>query len=129
LKVSFEVAGMISRREMLAAVLDPFDWASDVTRREWNEEVLGIELAANAKSAADVVFHHANGCFRQAHVLRQDFPIRERHLGGAEDRQASHRYVPFGDKATRLHRHRGEALHAQAFTPAVGRRLDRAVTA
>jgi hypothetical protein len=47
---------MVHRRQMLAPVLQPADRAANMPRRERNQEILGIELAAGAKAAANIVF-------------------------------------------------------------------------
>ena len=64
LQLAVGVAGMIGGGEVLAAILDPLDRPAGEARRERNEEILGIELAARAEAAADVVLHHAYGVLR-----------------------------------------------------------------
>ena len=66
LQLALGVARMIGGEQMLAAVLDPFDRPAGQARGKRNEKILGIELAARAEAAADVVLHHADGAFRQA---------------------------------------------------------------
>ena len=78
LQLALGLAGMVGGEQMLAAVLDPFDRAAGEPRRERDQEILGVELAARAEAAADIVLHHADGAFREAHQLRQHAPIGER---------------------------------------------------
>ena len=104
---------MIARHQVLAAVLDPLDRASDEARRERNQKILRIELAACAKAAAHVVFHHADRRFGQSHHLGKHAPVGERDLGDAGNDEPSVRRVPFGEKAARLHRHRRVPLHTE----------------
>ena len=49
--------------QVLAAVLDPFHRAAELARRERDQEILRIELAAHAEAAADVVLDHGDGVF------------------------------------------------------------------
>ena len=48
------VARMIGGDQMLAAVLDPFHRPLEAHRRDADQDVLGIDLAADAEAAADV---------------------------------------------------------------------------
>ena len=125
LQFAFGVARVVRRDQMLAAVLDPFHRAVELLRRERNQEILGIELAAHAEAAADVGFDHGDGVFRQAHLLRQDAAVVEHHLGQAANGEVAVRRVPFGQQPARLHRHGGEALHREALAAGVGRVAER----
>ena len=87
LDVACRLARMVDRHQMLAAVLGPFHRPADMTRGERNEEILRIKLAARAEAAADVVLHHVDGVFGEAHLLGQDAAVEEQHLGGARDRE------------------------------------------
>ena len=51
---------------MLAPVLQPADRAANMPRRERNQEILGIELAAGAKAAANIVLDQVDLGRRQA---------------------------------------------------------------
>jgi hypothetical protein len=106
---------------MLAAVLDPFDRAPGKSRRKRDQKILGIEFAARAEAAADIVFHHPDRALGQAHLLRQNAPVEKGNLGRAEHDEASARGVPFGEQAARLHGHRGVALDREFFTAHVSR--------
>ena len=70
LEVALDIARVIGRDEMLAPVLDPFHRPADRLRRERDQEILGIELAAHAKAAADVALDHGDGVFRQRQLRR-----------------------------------------------------------
>src|SRR5262249_17899867 len=48
------LARVVGGDEMLAPVLDPFHRPAEPERGEADQDVLGIELAADAKTAADV---------------------------------------------------------------------------
>ena len=61
LDVAIDLARVIGRHQVLAAVLDPFHRAADVAGRERDQEILGIELAAHAEAAADVGLDHVDG--------------------------------------------------------------------
>jgi hypothetical protein len=47
---------MVHRGQVLAPVLDPADRAADMPGGKRDQEILGIELAAGAEAAADIVF-------------------------------------------------------------------------
>ena len=87
----------------------------------------GIELAARAEAAADVVLDHLDGVFRQADLLGEDAAVEERHLGGAGDRQPPRRRVPLGHDAARLHGEAVVAAGAQRLAANVRRVLERGV--
>ncbi len=118
LQLAGDVAGMVGGDEMLPAVLDPFHRTAGQARGERNEEILGVEFAADAEAAADVVFHHADRGFRQSHLLRQDAAVGERHLGRPMNGEPA--VLPFGDKAAQLHRHRRVALHLEPLPAHIG---------
>src|SRR5260370_8003835 len=66
--------------EMLAAILHPFDWASEPARRECAEEILRIKFAPRPETAADVVFHIVDRRLRQLHHGREDTAVEERRV-------------------------------------------------
>ncbi len=113
------------RHQLLAAVLGPFHRTADVARRERNQKILRIELAARAKTAADVVLDHVDGIVGETDLLGQDAAVGEQHLGGARQRQPPARRVPLGKQPARLHGQRGVALRAETFAPRIGRVLER----
>ena len=127
LQLAFGIAGVVGGDQVLAAVLDPFHRAVEPARRERDQEVLRIEFAAHAEAAADVGLDHGDGGLVEAHLLRQDAAVVERHLGDAGDRHVAFGRVPFGEQAARLHGHRGEALHLEALAAGVGRVPERCV--
>ncbi len=110
---------MIGGHEMLAAILDPLDRPAAAASRIRNQEVLGIEFAAGAEAAADVVLDHANGAFRQIHLRGENAPIGKRHLGCTVYGEPLAHRIPFGDEPARLHRHRAMALDTKPFAPDV----------
>ncbi len=98
LQVAFRLARMVHRHQVLAPVLGPLDRTADVARRERNQEILGIELAARTEAAADVVLDHLDGVFGKPDLLGEDAPVEERHLGGARDREPAR--VPHPTRAS-----------------------------
>ena len=50
------LARLIGGHQMFAAVLDPFHRAAEPQRRDANQNVLGIDFATHAKTAADMAF-------------------------------------------------------------------------
>ena len=83
LHVAFRLARVVQAHQVLAPVFGPFHRTAGVARGERNEKVLGIELAARAEAAADVVLHDLDRAFGQAHLLRQDAAVEEQDLGAA----------------------------------------------
>ncbi len=63
LHVALRLARMVHAHEVLAAVLRPLHGPAGVARRERDEEILGIELAARAEAAADIVLHDLDRAF------------------------------------------------------------------
>ena len=120
LEVASVLAGVVHRHQILAAVLDPLHRALDVARRERDEEILRIELAARAVAAADVVLDHLD-------LLDSGRPIcadRMRRLKNgtfAAPEMVSWPFacVPLGHDAARLH---GEAVVAAGARAARGGR-------
>ena len=121
LEVALLLAGVVHRHQVFAAVLDPFHRALDVARRERDQEILGIELAARAVAAADVVLDHLDLLDRQADLRRQDAAVEERHLGRAVDRELAVGVVPRRHDAARLHGQPVVAAGAQLLAADVGR--------
>src|SRR5262245_63167919 len=77
LELTFGIAGMIGGGEVLASILDPFDWPAREARRERDQKIFRVEFATRAEASADVVFHHADRAFGQLHLLRQYPPVEE----------------------------------------------------
>ena len=84
-------------------------------RRERDQEILGIELAAHAEAAADIELDHVDGGLGDAQHGRQRAAVEEQDLGRAEHREPAFRRVPFGDQAARLQRQSGQAVAAKAL--------------
>src|SRR5207237_9612202 len=112
-------ARMIARAEVVAARLDPLHGMAEVPRREGNQEIVGVELAADPERAAGIAFHHADVRFLHAEQRRQDAPAEEWCFRRAPDREPLAR--PFGEHAARLEWHRGVPMHAEALTALVRR--------
>ncbi len=119
LDLAIRLARMVHRRQMLAPVLDPADRAADMPRGERDQIVLGIELAAGAKAAANIVLDQVDLGRRQAQHRRQGIAVEERHLCGAQHRHPALYRIPFGKHAARLHRQRRMALHREPLAPDV----------
>ena len=87
LEIAFGLARMGDRHEMLAPVLDPFHRTAELARRERDQKILRIELAARAEAAADVVLDVVDRLFRQPHHRRHGAAVEERQLGRARHGQ------------------------------------------
>lgn len=121
--IAFGLARVGDRHEMLAPVLDPLDRVTEAARGKRHQEILRVEFAACAKSAADVVFDVVDRGLRQLHHGGQRAAIEERQLGSARHGELG--TVPLGEKPAGLHRERGEALHAKRLPPHVRRIAER----
>ncbi len=121
LELGGKPARVVRGEEMLAPVLDPFDRALQAARRERDEKILGIEFAAHAEAAADIVLDHQDVGRRQAHLARQIFAVQERRLARAGDFQRAGSVVPFREKPARLEHDRAVALHLEFLAAPVGR--------
>ena len=119
LEVAVDLARVIGRHQMLAAILDPFDRAADMAGRERDEEILGIELAAHAEAAADVELDHVDGMLGKPQHGREHATVEEQDLGGAENDELPLRRIPLGDQAAGLQRHRSQAMTAKALAAGV----------
>ena len=60
LHLAIDLARVVGRDQMLAAILDPFHRPADEPRRERDQKILGIELALDAEAAADVDLDHVD---------------------------------------------------------------------
>ena len=77
------LARMVGGHQMLAPVLDPFHRAPEAQRRDADQHVLGIELAAHAEAAADMAFVEMHRRRRAAEHARDRIAVAVRHLGRA----------------------------------------------
>ena len=66
LQLAGGLAGMVGGEEMLSAVFDPLDRPAAETGGKRDEKVFGIEFAACAEAAADVILDHADRAFGQS---------------------------------------------------------------
>ena len=77
------LARMIGGDEMLAPVLDPFHRPAQPHGGDADENVLGIDLAADAEASAHMRLVHVDGRRRQREHAREQVAVAVRHLGGA----------------------------------------------
>ena len=96
---------------MLAAILDPFHRAAQPQRRDADQNVLGIDFAAHAKTAADMAFVQMHARRLAAEHAGERIAVPMRHLGGAVQFENAARDA--GDGAARLHRHAAVAADLQ----------------
>src|ERR1700747_1333632 len=97
LNLAIRLARVIHRGQVLTAVLDPADRATDMPGGKRDEEVLWIELAAGAEAAADIVFNQIDMRGSESKHCGQGIAIKEWHLGGAEHGHSSLRPIPLGE--------------------------------
>ena len=120
LELAVDLARVIGRHQMLAAILDPFDRAADMARRERDEEILGIELAAARRSRRRrrprSCRWHASGSPSMGASMRR---LKNRTLVAPNTDEPLLRRIPFGDLAARLQRQPGQAMTAKALLAGV----------
>src|SRR5205814_2008646 len=95
LDLAVGLARVVAGDEVLAARLDPSHRPAELARRERDEKVVRIELAAHAERAAGVALDHADVGFRHAEERREDPPAEERRFGRAPDGYALFLAIPF----------------------------------
>src|SRR5262249_59984561 len=88
--------------------------------RKWDQEVLGVELAAGAEAAANIALDQIDRGRRQPEHRRHCIAIKERYLRGAENDQSLARGIPFGKQSARFHRQCGIALNLEMLAPDIG---------
>ena len=103
------LARMIGGDQVLAPVLDPFHRPAEPQRRDADQHVLGIELAADAEAAADMALEQVHGRGIAAEHAGDVVAVPVRHLGGAVHLQHVVGGVVARDRAARFHRHAGMA--------------------
>jgi len=87
---------VIDGEEVLASLLYPLDRTAQAPGQIRHEEVLGIELAADAEAAADVRLHEVDLCLIQAQQRGQRAPIEVGDLRRPPHQQALRVAVPLG---------------------------------
>src|SRR5512136_354777 len=100
---------MIGRDQMLASILDPFDWAFELERSGADQNVFRINFSTNAEPAADVTFVELNGSFFPPQHLRDCIAIPVRHLGGTMQLQNIACFIVTCDSTARFERNAGVA--------------------
>ena len=65
LDVAIDLARVVGRHQVLAAILDPLHRPAGETSRERDEKILRIELAAHAEATADIGLQHVDVGSRQ----------------------------------------------------------------
>jgi hypothetical protein len=95
---------LVCGHQMLVTVLDPFDRPPEAQRSGAGQHILGIELAANAETTADMTLVQVNPARRQPEHRLDCLAIEMRHLGGAIHAQDTARFVRHRDRAARFER-------------------------
>ena len=119
LNLAIDLARVVGRNQMLPAILDPFHRPADETRRERDQEFLGIELTLDAEAAADVDLDHVDIGLGHPEHRRQRPAVEEQHFGRAEHRQPFLGGIPFGDLAARLQRQAGQPMTPECLLAGV----------
>lgn len=112
-QLALHLARVVRGHQVLAPVLDPLHRAPERERRERDQQVLRIELAARPEAAADVDLDHRDRIDRALEHRRERAPVPERHLRCAPDLELA--VALEADEAARLHRHRAVALAAEGL--------------
>ena len=107
------LARLVGAHEMLAPILDPFHRTLEAQGGDEDQNVLGVDLAANAETPAHMIFEEVQRCRRAPEHARQRLTVLVRHLGRAMELQHITRAVIAPDGAARLQRHARMAPHLQ----------------
>ena len=110
--------GVVGGHHVLAAVLDPLDRPPQCDRRPRHQEVLGVELSANAEPAADIRLDEPDARLRQAEQIRQDAAVEVGDLRRSPDREHAGVAVVGGHQTAGLQRHAGVPLDREALADA-----------
>ena len=101
------LAALVGAHQVLAAVLDPFHRPVEPHRRDQHQQVLGIELAADAETAADMALVHMQRRRAALEHAAERLAIAVRDLRRAVQLQQILRRVIDADGAASLHGHAG----------------------
>ena len=107
------LAGVVHRHQVLGPVLGPLDGAGQFHGEPRDEEVLGVELAADPEPAARVDRVHADQRLVDAEHVRQQVAVPHRDLGHAEDVQLAPVRGGHGQQAAGLERHAAVAADGE----------------
>ena len=118
---------MIGREEVLAPILDPLHGPVELASQRRDQQVFGIELAANAEAATRIGHLHDHGFLGKAEHGCEHAAVEEWHLGDAEYRDALLGGVPARREPTRLHRNGGVPLHRETLAAHIRRGLERVI--
>src|SRR5262245_64258886 len=97
------LAGMIGGDQVLAPILNQFYRALQPQRRDTDQHVLWVELAAYAESAADMPLVEMHGRWIAAQHAGDLVAVPVQHFGGAMQLQNVAGGVVAADCAARLH--------------------------
>ena len=98
-----EIAAGVIGEEGFRAVVGPFHRTADALRRPEDRGLLGIEIVAQPKAAADVGADEADLLQRQPEAFRQHHARRVDALVAGNQRVGIRRRVVGGDAGARLH--------------------------
>jgi len=98
---------MVGGKQMLAPILDPFDRSAQLHRREADQHILRVELAAHAEAATDMDLVQMQRARAALEHAAQGIAGAVRDLGGTIEPQHVAAGIMDADSAARLHRHGG----------------------
>ena len=119
LEIARDLARMVGRHQMFAAVLDPFHRPLERARNERHQKIFRIKLATHAEPAADFGADQIDLLRRKAEGLGNRGAVVPQHLRRAPHREMAALLVPLGDETTRLHRQRSLAVTAERLAAAI----------
>ena len=119
LQLTGHLARVVGRQQVLAPVFDPFHGKPEPHRGEGDQEVLGIELAANAEAPAHVVLLEVALVLGHLQEGGDGLAVQVRQLGGAVDPELAPAAVEVGHGAAGLHGVAGEAVHPELLAAGI----------
>ena len=108
------VARMRRTHHVLAAIFDPAYRSSEPAGEERDQQILGIDVAFAAETAADIQRDTADARFRQAQQRGGFAAHPMNHLGRGPDRRRVAARIIGADDAAAFHRHGGIAMVIEA---------------
>src|SRR5690349_21585555 len=106
---------MVRCEQVFAPVFNPFHRPTNVARRKWNEEVLGIELPSDAKAAAYIELNHVNVVFLQFHHHCKSAPVKKVYFRRRGDGEMLPSNIPLRDETARFHWRGRVSMRAEEF--------------
>ena len=130
-ETDFDVVDLVARmaraQHVLVAVLDPFHRPAEPARQIRDQQIFRIDMALDAKTAADIERDAADFCLRQPQHAGRLALEPMHHLGGGPDRHRIGARIVQADDTAAFHRQRDIAVMIKAPLQPARRALENGV--